>query len=337
MIALGVWPWPDRDNWTNIGEADRWNLRRWGGGVPYLGYAWAAGIANWLPENWAWLAEHGWRELVLRLWFDDATSDNPKAPPDPRQALESVAAQVEAPVRHGIQLIGCQIDNEPDLERRGAISPTDYAAWCLEFIRLWRARFPAYPLISPPLAQDSPDYTAWFAALGGVVEACDYAGVHYYFGRKAGDMHEGAPGSPENWHRFFGKPIVVTECGNASIQHDIAGVLRRWITYPWLRSMHVFVLSSPGFPQWNYTEATGNVLNDLIREWRMLRRYPAGQAAVTPASDVNLEALIEQMHLMWATYQRHLAERDRHYAEASQVAGDMFAEVVAVKQILGLE
>jgi hypothetical protein len=316
-IALGPWAWPDRpSNYTNISDADRWNLRRWGGGVPYLGYAWANGLANWIPDNWVWLAEHGYRECVLRLWFDGASSDNPQAPPSPQAALDSVAAQVEAPVRAGIQLIGCQIENEPDLERRGAISPADYAAWCLEFIRLWRAKFPAYPLISPPLAQESPDWAAWVTALEPVVAACDYQGVHYYFGRHAGDQDAGAPYSPEAMHdKYADKPVIVTECGNASVQHDLAPVLRRWASYPWLRSYHVFVLSSPGFPQWNYTEATGNVLNDLIREWREQRRYPTGASVIPPV--VSPPANYDTEHLRVS---RALLERIRQRVEAASAA-----------------
>lgn len=288
MISLGVWPWADyakTGNYINIAEGDKWNLERWGGGFPYLAYAWAPGLADWKKESWVWLASHGYRECVLRLFLDGTSSDSPCDPPAPEIALQSISEHMQEPVRHGIQLVGVQFDNEPDLERRH-MNPQAYAAWCLQFIALWREKFPAYKLISPPLAQDSPNHEAWFNALKPVVEACDYVGLHYYFGRKPGDMDAGFPDSPEHIHKIFpSKPIIITECGNASTQENIGGVLRRWMATPYIRSFHVFVLNSEHFPQWNYNVHTGNVLNDLVREWRDTRAFPLNNTGDNPMTE----------------------------------------------------
>lgn len=346
MISIGVHPWADfrvTGNYTNIPEGDKYNLLRWGGGIPFLAYIWPRGnepgeprLGEVVPESWQWLADHGYRECVLRLFLDGTTSDNPIPPPDPGAIIEQLRDEIEEPIKRGIQIIGVQPDNEPDLERRGAISPADYAAWCLEFIRLWRARFPAYPLISPPLAQDSPDFAAWERSLLPVVAACDHLGVHYYWGRKPGDELPGAVYSPEWWDLTYDKPMIVTECGNANVQHDLAPVLRRWATYPWLRSYHVFVLSSPGFQQWNYTESTGNEINTLVREWRTLRRYPAETTLppvpVNPPGGVDVAALTNVMHRMWRSREQVLAARDA----LTQVADEQLAQVVDYKQITGV-
>ncbi len=301
MIHLGAWPWTDASpEYDNLPSRDKGWLRDIGP-VPVLGYAWAGGLGDYSQRTWHWLKEAGFRTATVRLWFDDASPDNPKTPPPPAEALERIREQADRPIVERIECV-YQLDNEPNLERAkmGAKAWTD---WALEFVRLWREVYPTRPITDAPLAQDAPNSDEWEEETKRLTAACDYHNRHYYWGRKPGDAEAGAKYSPE-WAiatgRNLGKRIIVSECGNATNRADIAGVLTRWLGNPLIDRWHVYIMSSQGWPQWDYDEDEKNVLMELAKAWRartFLPSEPVVPPVVSPADNLEHVRVIRNLAL----------------------------------------
>lgn len=268
-------------------------LTHFGGGVPFLGYAFSPGMGNYAPQTWEWLSEHGYRDAIMRLWGPGYLVAPVGFVRDISPAIgNAIAAKCD---------VALQIDNEPNIEPRGTASSAVYAQWALAVVAELRAVFPTCKLISPPIAQDAPNSVEWRQAMLPVVAQCDYLGWHYYHGRKPDDDAAGAIESPE-WARehYSDKPMVISECGSFANKHDVGAVFRRWMGYPWVRSLHWFILSAPNWPQFAFGDDEANLCYELCKEWRAVRSFPRGSAApapppVTPPGGVDLHQLREDM------------------------------------------
>ena len=339
MIHLGAHPWSDINNsdWINMPSQDMGRL--WGiGPVPVLGYAFAPGVGDYVQATWNWLARHGFRTATVRLWFDTATPEHPLPPPLLPVAFDAIREQADRPIIAGLDCI-YQLDNEPNLERDGQISPEAYRDWALEFIRMWRNTYPTRPIASPPIAQDAHNSHAWLNAMGPVIEKCDYLNVHFYWNKKAGDKAPGAAFSPE-WYaeRYPGKPIIITECGAEGDQRDVDAVLDRWLYDARINRYHVYIMSSPGWPHWNYGVDLTNILQEKAKRWRQVRTYPfmGGESSAEPqppAGDVDIAALTDVMHRYWATYTKLIRLKDQ---EMHKILAEIHGQISDYKRITGI-
>ncbi len=322
MIHLGAWSWPSGDvdpaAYTNLPYNDKIRLTHWGGGVPFLAYAFAPGIGNYAPQTWQWLSEHGYRDAIIRLWGNVGTP----------------AAQYVAQLRDGIDNairakcdVILQIANEPNIENP-TMGAVPFAQWERDVIAELRRVYPTCQIASSPMAQGAPNTAEWREAQKPNLALVDYQGWHYYWGRNAGDDAPGAVDSPEWAFAQYGKPLVVTECGDFSPAHNFAPVCRRWAALPYIRSCHVFIMSSPGFPASNFTDDDANAMYELCKNWRQVRRYPVGAVVVPPVvlpGDFDKAALRDHM-----SAQKALADAIAGYS------GEMQDRVTAVWQEYGL-
>ncbi len=283
MIHLGAWSWPsgavDPQAYTNLPANDKIRLTHWGGGVPFLAYAFSPGYGNYAPQTWQWLSERGYRDAVIRLWGPVGG--------DPAAYVDGLRTGIDNALRAKMDCI-LQPANEPNIET--TLTAAEFAAWEGAVIDELRRVYPTCQIASSPLAQDAPNTAEWRAAQLPNLAKCDYQGWHYYWGRKPGDDQPGAPESPEWAYQQYGRPLVVSECGDWSPAHNIAPVCQRWLELPYIRSLHVFIMSSPGFPTFNFTDDDANTMYELCKRWRQVRRYPPS-AAAAPCANYDSEDL----------------------------------------------
>ena len=271
-IHLGAWPWPSGDvdptSFTNLPYNDRVRLTHFGGGVPFLGYSFPPGVGNYAPQTWQWLSERGYRGCILRLWSTDPL-------PAPAAYVASHDEGIANAIRAKMSVI-LQPTNEPNLEH-AEMGAARFATWESTVIDLLLTKYPTLQVCSSPMAQDAPNTAEWRAACKANIDKCHYHGVHYYHGRKAGDDQPGAPESPEwLYANYCQKPMVISEAGSFSNKLDVGTVFRRWLRYPWVRSIHWFIMSAPNWPQFSFDDDCANLCYELCKEWRQVRSYPAG-------------------------------------------------------------
>jgi hypothetical protein len=278
-VHLGAWPWPssdvDPDDYTNLPFNDKVRLSHFGGGVPFLGYSFVPGVSgSYAPQTWAWLSEHGYRDCILRLWSTDPLP----SPADYVQSHEEgIARAIQAK-----QSIILQPTNEPNLEH-ASMGAAGFAAWESEVIDRLLNKYPTLQVCSSPMAQDAPNTAEWRAACLPNIAKCHFQGFHYYHGRKAGDELPGAIESPEWAHEHYSaKPMCITEAGSWANKLDVGTMFRRWTQYPWVRSIHWFILSAPNWPQFAFDDDCANLCFELCKEWRSIRSFPAGTTPPQP-------------------------------------------------------
>lgn len=323
-VHLGAWPWAsgeiDWEAYTNLPLNDKTRLAHYGGGVPFLGYAFTPGVGDYKQNTWDWLSEHGYRDAIVRLWAGGEL-------PEPAAFVASLTEPIGRAIAAKCDII-LQPANEPNLEYE-AMGAAAFAAWEAATLRELRRVFPTAKLCTSPMAQSAPNTVEWRWAAAPNVALADYVGWHYYWGLKAGDDQPGFPESPE-WaaaqSAYAGRRLCVTECGNWTDKHDVWNVLARWTGYDYIRSYHLFLMSAPNWPQFSFDDELSNTMYELCKLWRASRTFPPGATLPAPPpapAGVDLAALTNIMHRLWATRER--------------TSQEMFDAIVDYKRLVGLQ
>lgn len=177
-------------------------------------------------------------DLTLRLWHNWGIL------PEPERYLDSHARAIDKLMRFKPAIAPV---NEANLEL-AEMGVSKFSLWLEGFIPLFRSYFSHLELLTPSLSPNGA--WSWIESLRDIFSGCDTLAVHYYV-QDESDLEPGAAYSPE-WYRgqFPNMPQRITECGGAD-KTDAAWryrvypvVLPRWRMLDYVKSLHVYVMSS---------------------------------------------------------------------------------------------
>lgn len=250
------------------------------GAVPVLGFSFYS------LETWRKLYELGFRECVVRLWHDQGDL------PYLDNYLSSWGDYLRALVEQGWTVAAKGL-NEPNKELNA--TPEQVRDWLIAWADGMKRRLPTVERVSPGLSISHIGAWDYLQRVRPAFAHYNSLGVHFYWATEA-DLQAGQAWSPEWWRgQFPDMPQRVTECGGgddttrAWRHKTYRPLLRRWATLDYVRSYHVYMMSSDD-PHWDktghtYDETVVGILTELAREWR---QRPRGETVWLAPGAVNL-------------------------------------------------
>ncbi len=311
MLHLGNYPWTSDSNRipidpatsTNIPTLDKQRLQAIDP-VPILGFSYSPGIGDWPHQTPLWLAQNGFRQATVRLQIDGATSDNPQPISDD---AEGVAASLVPSINNWLAAdvdFDCVfvLDNEPNLER-SVMQPAEYVRRAnnilAELKNIYQSSvYPGRDFVLGPLAQNTPNFQAWFDALAPEYAKSKYLPIHFYFNDKPGDKEPGIQFSPEWWAKMIPNvPVIVCETGSKGDRRDVEYVFTRWASDPRILRFHWWKMSGESYAEDNFDVDMTNIAIKFAKNvWRRVRQYPLSAFSVIvqpPTNSGNYTTLVK--------------------------------------------
>ena len=251
------------------------------------------GFSFYHADDWRWLKDIGYKEVGVRIWHDQGDLPN----------LEEMKRETSK-VLNFLLSIGINpwyhVLNEPNLEFPH-VPVSNVRKFLFPMVEWSRSSFPDVETVSPPLSPSWPGAWGYYQEFKQAILAHHTQGLDYYWS-SANDCHPEAAFSPA-WARnqLPSMPLRLLECGGGD------GTPRRWRydTYPgmlqslswmpYLKSYHVFILSSDD-PQWaskghTYDEEIVKTMvkvNSLPKEIPNMPTFRIGNLDVTDLRNILL-------------------------------------------------
>lgn len=287
----------------------------------------------------------GFTRLVLRLGWPRY-----EALPSPADFIAKFRAEVVHARSVGYAGLWVMAANEPNIElvefdddgrvARVIMTAEAFLAWYQEFMRLWEAdaELRLVPLVPPTVAGYAPNSIAWLErAIGPLQASSPIANAHLY--PKTRDELAGEWSLPWWKARLPGKRWLITEMGcRTKTPADARNAL---LPELWRQVRHdPGVLFAAAFVQW--TEGAEHAEHWLTSAqaatyWQIAGEttapQPTPEPAPTPTPGVDVAALTNVMHGLWAVQQRLIAIKDRELHEALAEQHRLIAEY---RRLVGL-